>query len=121
MLIGWRNSEGGKRFTVAIISVSRGQGKTYILAILMVYSFLFESLGLSNQDFLVSSINFKQTSKLFGYVKTMLKAVIKIEPFKTIAAETGLTDRSILNDEVVMKKMNNKIRAISHEAGQYDS
>ncbi|PAK66060.1 terminase large subunit [Lactococcus lactis] len=121
MLIGWRNSEGGKRFTVAIISVSRGQGKTYILAILMVYSFLFESLGLSNQDFLVSSINFKQTSKLFGYVKTMLKTVIKIEPFKTIAAETGLTDRSILNDEVVMKKMNNKIRAISHEAGQYDS
>ena len=62
----------------------------------MVYSFLFESLGLSNQDFLVSSINFKQTSKLFGYVKTMLKTVIKIEPFKTIAAETGLTDRSIL-------------------------
>ena len=51
----------------------------------------------------------------------MLKTVIKIEPFKTIAAETGLTDRSILNDEVVMKKMNNKIRAISHEAGQYDS
>ncbi|MFK4973706.1 terminase large subunit [Lactococcus garvieae] len=121
MLIGWRNEEGGKRFTVAIISVSRGQGKTYILAILMVYSFLFESLGLSNQDFLVSSINFKQTSKLFGYVKTMLKAVIKIEPFKTIAAETGLTDRTILNDEVIMKKMNNKIRAISHEAGQYDS
>ena len=32
-----------------------------------------------------------------------------------------MTDRSILNDEVVMKKMNNKIRAISHEAGQYDS
>ena len=51
MLIGWRNDDGGKRFSRAIVSVARGQGKTYLMAIITAYSYLIESLGLSNQDY----------------------------------------------------------------------
>ena len=37
MLFGWRNANGGKRFSRAIVSVGRGQGKTYLMAILTAY------------------------------------------------------------------------------------
>jgi phage terminase large subunit-like protein len=123
MLIGWRNDDGGKRFSRAIVSVSRGQGKTYLMAIITAYSFLIESLGLSNQDYLVSSINYKQTSKILGYIKSMLAKIATIEPFKTLMQDSGLDTRTLSSqsDQVVMSSNNNKLRAISHEAGQYDS
>ena len=117
-LIGWRNLNGGKRFTRAIVSVSRGQGKTYLMAIINSYSFLIETMGLENQDFLVASINFKQTNKLFGYIKSMLRKIIETEPFKSYAKEVDL---SIQTDQIIMKNTNNVMRAISHESGQYDS
>lgn len=117
-LMGWRDADGLKRFTRAIVSVGRGQGKTYLMAILSSYSLLVESLGRSNQDFLVSSINYKQTNKLFGYIKTMLKSIADVEPFKSLAQESDLQRQS---DQIIMRANNNVLRAISHEAGQYDS
>ncbi|EJF00336.1 terminase large subunit [Liquorilactobacillus mali] len=117
-MFGWRNKEGGKRFSRVIDSVARGQGKTYKMAIIMCYSYFIESIGLSNQDYLVASINFKQTNKLFGYIKSMMRKIIEIEPFKSLANEVGL---SIQSDQIVMKNNNNVLRAISHESGQYDS
>ncbi|MDF8374051.1 terminase large subunit [Weissella paramesenteroides] len=117
-LIGWRSLDGGKRFSRAIVSVARGQGKTYLMAIIMSYSYLMETLGLENQDFLVASINFKQTNKLFGYVKSMLRKIVEFEPFKSYAKEIDL---SIQTDQIIMKQNNNVMRAISHESGQYDS
>ncbi len=118
MLLGWRNAEGGKRFSRAIVSVARGQGKTYLMAILMCYSYLIESLGLSNQDFLVASINFKQTNKLYGYIKSMMRQIVAVAPFKNLAEETELSTQS---DQTIQKKTNNILRAISFESGQFDS
>ncbi|MDI6503002.1 terminase large subunit [Leuconostoc suionicum] len=117
-MIGWRNEDGGKRYSRVIVSVSRGQGKTYMMAIVQTYSFLVETIGLENQDFLVASINFKQTNKLFGYIKSMMQKLISKPPFKTYAEEVGLM---IQTDQIIMKKKNNVMRAISHESGQYDS
>lgn len=118
MLFGWRNSEGGKRYSRAIVSVARGQGKTYLMAILMCYSFLIESMGLGNQDYLVASINFKQTGKLFGYIRTMIKQIIASGPFKKLAEETGLSPQA---EQIIERKTNNILRAISFESGQFDS
>ena len=118
MLVGWRDHLGNKRFTTAILSVARGQGKTYLMAILMAYDFMIESIGLSNQDYLVASINWKQTSKLFGYIGTALNKMTMVDPWKSLAAESGL---KVQNDQIVMKNFNNVMRAISHESGQYDS
>ena len=117
-LVGWRDHLGNKRYTTAILSVARGQGKTYLMAILMAYDFMIESIGLSNQDYLVASINWKQTGKLFGYIGTALNKMIAVEPWKSLAAESGL---KVQNDQIVMKNFNNIMRAISHESGQYDS
>lgn len=117
-LVGWRDENGNKRYTTAILSVARGQGKTYLMAILMAYDFMIESIGLSNQDYLVASINWKQTGKLFGYIGTALNKMTAVEPWKSLAAESGL---KVQNDQIVMKNFNNIMRAISHESGQYDS
>lgn len=89
-----------------------------MMAILMTFEYFIETMSLTNQDFLVASINYKQTGKLFGYITNALKKLIAIKPFKTLAEET---DMRILTDQVIMKKSNNVLRAISHEAGQYDS
>ena len=117
-LVGWRDHLGNKRFTTAILSVARGQGKTYLMAILMAYDFMIESMGLSNQDYLVASINWKQTGKLFGYIGTALNKMITVDPWKTVATESGL---KVQGDQIVMKHFNNVMRPISHESGQYDS
>lgn len=117
-MVGWRDKLNNKRYSTVILSIARGQGKTYLMAIMMSYDFMFETLGLSNQDFLVASINWKQTSKLFGYIKTALEQIIQIEPFKSFAAEVDLS----LQDKMVkMRKVNNIMHAISHESGKYDS
>ena len=117
-LVGWRDHLGNKRYTTAILSVARGQGKTYLMAILMAYDFMIESIGLSNQDYLVASINWKQTSKLFGYIGTALNKMTMVDPWKSLATESGL---KVQNDQIVMKNFNNVMRALSHESGQYDS
>lgn len=122
-LMGWRNNNGGKRFSRAIVSVGRGQGKTYLMAIIMVYSYLVESLGLNNQDYLVTSINYKQTSKILGYIKTMLIKILQDEPFASLAEDAGLSVKSLSSktDEITMLHYNNNLRAISNESGQFDS
>lgn len=117
-LIGWRDAENLKRYTRAIVSVARGQGKTYLMAILVAYSFLVESLELQNQDYLVASINYKQTMKIFGYIKSMLRTIIEIEPFKSLAKDAQL---ELQSEQIIEKKTNNVLRAIAHESGQYDS
>lgn len=118
-LFGWRDEMDKKRFTRVVLSVSRGQGKTYLMAIYMCYSFLIESIGLSNQDFLVTAENYDQTTKIFGYIKTMLAKITADNPvFKVLAEEVGLT---ILHNLITMRKVNNNLRPLSFNGGKYDS
>lgn len=117
-LFGWRDEQNQKRFTHAIVSVARGQGKTYFAAIVMCYSLLIETMGLRNQDLLVASINYKQTGKLYGYVHDMLSKLTAEFPFKELAESKQL---KLLTDQIVEREPNNIVRAISHEAGQFDS
>lgn len=120
MLFGWRDDLNKKRFTRVILSVARGQGKTYLMAIYMTYSFLIESMGLSNQDFLVTAENYDQTGKLYGYIADMLRKIVDQQPvFKTLSEEQGL----VIHDHtgIVMRKFNNNLRPLSFNAGKYDS
>ncbi|EFD87516.1 terminase TerL endonuclease subunit [Oenococcus oeni] len=121
-LIGWRSEGGDKRFARAIISEARHQGKTYLMAIIIIYSFLIESLGQSSQDYLVTSKNFKQTSKILSYVKTMLRLILNREPWKSLGKEDGINLKSLAtqSDMVVMSEHDNKLRAITWDSGQYD-
>ena len=117
-LMGWRDNKNKKRFTNAIVSVARANGKTYFASIILCYSFLIESMGQSNQDYLVTAPTYKQSSKLFGYIKGMLKKVTTIEPFKTFSESVSL---QIKKDEVIENANNNVLRLISYESNQYDS
>lgn len=118
-LFAWRDKLGHKRFTRAIISIGRGQGKTYLMAIYMCYSYLMESLGLSNQDFLVTAETYDQTNKLFGYIKTMLAQITSdIKVFKNFAEEVQL---AILHNLITTRKTNTELRPIPFNSGKYDS
>ena len=117
-LFGWRDVDDNKRFTQAMVSVARANGKTYFASIVICYSFLIESIGQSNQDYLITAPTYKQAGKLFGYVKTMLKQITSFEPFHTLAKETDLY---LKQDEVIEKATNNVLRLISYESNQYDS
>lgn len=121
MLFGWRECDTNtKRFTRVVLSVARGQGKSYLMAIYMAYSFLIESMGLSNQDFLVTAENYDQTGKLYGYIANMLKSIIDQQPvFKKLAEEDDLVIHE--HTGISMRKFNNNLRPLSFNAGKYDS
>jgi phage terminase large subunit-like protein len=120
MIFGWRDSAGMKRFTRVILSVSRGQGKTYLMAIYMLYSYLIESMGLANQDFLVTAAKYDQLLKLYGYIKHMLEKIMQTQPvFKKLAEEEGLIIHK--NNGIEMAKTNNCLFPYSLNADKYDS
>ena len=121
MLFGWRDYDTNtKRFTRVVLSVARGQGKSYLMAIYMAYSFLIESMGLSNQDFLVTAENYDQTGKLYGYIENMMNSIIDQQPvFKKLAEEDDLVIHE--HTGISMRKFNNNLRPLSFNAGKYDS
>lgn len=117
-LFAWLDLDGLPRYVNIILSMARAQGKTMIAGISLNYSFLIETIGLSNQDFLVSSLNFEQTMKLYTYVKSMMSRIIENEPFKSLAAETGL---QLYTREIKATADSNSIQTISFESGKFDS
>ena len=119
MLFGWRDQDNLKRFDRCILSVARGQGKTYLMAIYECYSYLIESIGLSNQDYLVTAENADQTGKLYGYIKDMIPKILDQQPvFKRLAEEVDL---ATLHNKIIMRKTNNVIHKLSFNSGKYDS
>lgn len=121
-MVGWLDNHGIKRFTNVDLSMGRHNGKTYMMGLLMSYTFFIESIGKDNQDYLVSSINAKQTSKLMGYVKKTISAVAQRAPFDKYAAEVGINSKSLASssDTIRMAKNNNRIVSITYNAGSYD-
>ena len=89
-IFAWFDLDNVPRFSNIIISIARSQGKTMIAGICLNFSYLIEIIGQSNQDFLVSSLNFDQAMKLFTYVKSMMARIIENDPFKSLAEETQL-------------------------------
>lgn len=117
-IFAWFDLDGLPRYVNIILSMARAQGKTMIAGISLNYSFLIETIGLSNQDFLVSSLNFEQTMKLYTYVKSMMSRIIENEPFKSLAVETGL---QLYTREIKATVDSNSIQTISFESGKFDS
>lgn len=117
-IFAWKDLDGLPRFANIVLSMARAQGKTMIAGIVLNYSFLIETIGLSNQDFLVSSLNFEQTMKLYTYVKSMMARIVENEPFKSLAGEAGL---QLYSREIKALTDSNSIQTISFESGKFDS
>lgn len=116
-LFAWFDLDDVPRFSNIIISIARSQGKTMIAGICLNFSYLIEIIGQSNQDFLVSSLNFDQTMKLFTYVKSMMARIIENEPFKSLADET---QAQLYSREIKSLVDANTIHTISFESGKFD-
>lgn len=116
-MYAWLDLDGLPRFSNIVLSMARAQGKTMIAGICLNYSFLIETIGLSNKDFLVSSLNFEQTMKLYGYVSSMMERIVENEPFKSLASEIGL---NLYAREIKASVDNNSIKTISFESGKFD-
>lgn len=116
-LFAWFDLDNVPRFSNIIISIARSQGKTMIAGICLNFSYLIEIIGQSNQDFLVSSLNFDQTMKLFTYVKSMMARIIENEPFKSLADETQV---QLYSREIKSLVDANTIHTISFESGKFD-
>lgn len=116
-LFAWFDLDDVPRFSNIIISIARSQGKTMIAGICLNFSYLIEIIGQSNQDFLVSSLNFDQTMKLYTYVKSMMARIIENEPFKSLAEETQV---QLYSREIKSLVDANTIHTISFESGKFD-
>ncbi|WP_429971160.1 terminase TerL endonuclease subunit [Fructilactobacillus sp. Tb1] len=130
MLSGWLNvNDGQKRFSKAIVSVARHNGKTYLMSIVLCYSFLIESIGRNNLQFLVSSIDAKQSAQLMSYVKETLSTLFtrptlrnRTNPFYKFNEEIGIDLKGLntQSDMIIAKKNRNRIVRITFNSGTYD-
>ena len=116
----WRRKDDPKqaRFRTGIISVARGQGKTMLEAILMLYSFIIEGDGLSNQDYLVTAPTAVQLTKIWDYMISTANLMRETKEFKPY-----FTKRNILVQETSIRsvKDRSKIIKISDESGRFES
>ena len=115
-VIAWRNNKtGGKRFRRAIVSIARGQGKTYLAAILAAYDFFVQSSDKNNQDIIAAANTSDQTKKLFNYISGTIERMLATI-FKSMQDDVTLRFMDIFNF-----KQRNQIVRISAEGGKFDS
>lgn len=118
IMFGWRDSLDNRRYDRVIVSVARTNGKTYLSAIILTYSFIIESAGKSNQDMAYIAPVTSQSKKGFSYLKTTMDHFAEIPAFKKLFEQM---DTHVQNDQIISKNPQNVILRLSHESGRFDS
>ena len=117
---GWRRKDdlNQARFSRGIVSVARGQGKTMIEAILMLYSFIVEGEGKANQDYIVTAPTSIQLSKMWNYMISTANLLATSVDFKSTFER-----RKIVIQELSIRsnKDRSQIVKISDESGRFES
>lgn len=117
---GWRRKSDltQARFSRGIVSVARGQGKTMIEAILMLYSFIVEGEGKANQDYLVTAPTSVQLTKIWNYMLSTANLLAVSPEFKSTFER-----RKILIQELSIRSIKDRsqIVKISDESGRFES
>lgn len=117
---GWRRKDDltQARFSRGIVSVARGQGKTMIEAILMLYSFIVEGEGKANQDYLVTAPTSVQLTKIWNYMLSTANLLAVSPEFKST-----FDKRRIVIQELSIRsnKDRSQIVKISDESGRFES
>jgi phage terminase large subunit-like protein len=115
-IVAWKNIKtGGRRFKRGIISIARGQGKTYMADVLASYDYFVMSLKKFNQDILLSANTSQQTIKLYNYVKGTAERLLATV-LKPLDEEVTVRSMDIFNT-----RTKNQIIRMSAESGKYDS
>lgn len=117
-LVAWRGKNNSKRFSKAIASIARTNGKTYLASIITIYSFLIEGEGLQNQIFLFVAPVSIQVDVGFSYIKSTFNYLAEIPALKKVFKEQEI---AVLDDRVVSRKTQNKLLRLTFNSGKLDS
>ena len=109
LLEGWvdHRIEGAKRFDRAIISMSRGNGKSALMSVLALYNFLFGQ-PTANRQIAVASADTSHAEALYSYMRQQWGA-LKKGPFsalqKRLKVEDNKIKMTIPSQATVMRKL----------------
>lgn len=99
----WRDSKGHRMYEQFYVSMGRKQGKSYLLAILVLYEFLLGRHPEINKEMLLTSRNEEQAKIMYGMVTDMLKSFIdrgvKDKSGKPLKEVIRMTQKTIENLE----------------------
>lgn len=117
---GWRRKSDltQARFSRGIVSVARGQGKTMIEAILMLYSFIVEGEGKANQDYLVTAPTSVQLTKIWNYMLSTANLLAVSPEFKSTFERRRIVIQEL---SIRSNKDRSQIVKISDESGRFES
>lgn len=119
MLQGWRNKNHEKRYSRALLSVARTNGKTYLINILMWYAYIFECDGFYNQDLAYISNIVSQAKKGWNYLALTGNHLLENKFFERSFFNPN--DVAVQDEQVRSKKTKNKIMRMSNESGKFDA
>lgn len=95
LLEGWIDPrvENAKRFDRAIISMSRANGKTAIMAVLSLFNFLFGQPA-HNRQLAVASADQSHANALYGYMRSQWQS-LKADAFSSVQKRLKVEDNKI--------------------------
>lgn len=118
LAVGWRRKDGSKRFYKAIVSVARTNGKTYLVNILMMYSYLVEAQGHYNIKLLLSAPVSTQLATGWNYLMLTANRLKELPEFKKQFIDEKI---DVQETQIRARKNRNLIEKQSTEAGNFDS
>lgn len=123
MLQAWVNPniDGAKRFDRAFISMSRGNGKTAIMAILALYNFLF-GMPRNNRAITVTSADSAHTEALYSYMRAQSEPLFEKE-FSVLKDRLGIESNKlrmyIESQSTTMTKLSAESKSTSDGTAHY--
>lgn len=118
LAVGWRREDGSKRFYKVIVSVARTNGKTYLVNILMMYSYLVEVQGHYNVKLLLSAPVSAQLATGWNYLMLTANRLRELPEFKKQFVDERI---DVQETQIRARKNRNLIEKQSTEAGNFDS
>jgi len=114
LAVGWRREDGSKRFYKVIVSVARTNGKTYLVNILMMYSYLVEVQGHYNVKLLLSAPVIAQLATGWNYLMLTANRLRELPEFKKQFIDEKI---DVQETQIRARKNRNLIEKQSTEAG----
>lgn len=118
LAVGWRREDGSKRFYKVIVSVARTNGKTYLVNILMMYSYLVEVQGHYNVKLLLSAPVSAQLATGWNYLMLTANRLRELPEFKKQFIDEKI---DVQETQIRARKNRNLIEKQSTTAGNFDS
>lgn len=118
LAVGWRREDDSKRFYKVIVSVARTNGKTYLVNILMMYSYLVEVQGHYNVKLLLSAPVSAQLATGWNYLMLTANRLRELPEFKKQFIDEKI---DVQETQIRARKNRNLIEKQSTEAGNFDS